>query len=1000
MKDTTNSSLIKTLKKLLNLFFSIKTTLVLFLILFIALATSTWIEDKYDILTAKLLIYNATWFEVLIVLLALNFIGNIKKYNLFSKKRIGGLLFHSAFIVLIIGGGITRYFGHEGSMHINQGETSNAFYVSAPHLYIKASDNKDNYAVDRPLSLSSITDNSFQVRIDSEKGPIDIVYNNYIKHAVKTISENGTVKYVPAKEENHGVRVLILDISFNGKKQQISVLGGPGYSHDYHKIKMDNVALQIAFGNKKVVMPFSIHLNKFMLDKYPGSKIPSSVASDITITDSRNGFTKKHRIFINNVLDYDGYTIFQKSYDKDEKATILSVNYDFYGTWVTYFGYFMMMLGFTLTLFNKNSRYWDLLRKIGLIQTRRKSARKSQTSSLTNPTPNESKLWRTFFSQTSSDSISHQRGLSKGIWKIIGILGIVFLLGAIGFLTLGNNQQKSASIQHTEKFGQLITQTYNGRFAPVNTLAYDVMHKIAKKDNFNIPGKGKMNAMDIFVDIPINAAFWKQQKIIYIREKSVIGILGIEGNYAAFNDFFFKDYTYKLFEITDNAFRKNPEKRNTLDKEVLKVAERLEIFKMTYQGKMLCLFPEQGSLNNKWLTWADQLAYTPLTGPITIINQDLQLKNLNYNSIMTLYYKEVSDASKSGNYAKADKIVGYISSIQRHSAAAKLLPSETLVNAEISYNEANIFITLKNTLGVLSIVLLLFSFIDNLKSKKSKFVSVTLNFFIVLLGLAFAYHTFGMFLRWYVSGHTPWSDGYEVLLLATWSVLLAGFCFLRYSKIALAGTALLAFLILMTAAHSSYDPQLTNLIPMLKSYWLVIHVATLTIGYGFLGLGFILGLICLVLYLCITDKNAERLGEIIDELTSINELTLTVGLFLVTIGTFFGAVWANESWGRYWGWDAKETWSLAIIIAYSMLLHFRLVPFMKGKYMFNVGAVISFASVLMTFIGINYYFTKSIHSYASGSTPVFPLWGWVVTFMILGLIVLAGIKSKKLSERL
>ena len=206
--------------------------------------------------------------------------------------------------VLIIGGGITRYFGFEGSTQIRQGESSNVFYISEPHLYIQATDNKQHYSVDRPISLGTITDNSFHIRIASKKGPIDIDYKDYIKNAVETILENGKIKYVPGEEGNHGLRVLILDITFNGKKQEVSVLGGPGYHHNYHKFGIDNIALQIAFGNKKVALPFSIHLNKFMLDRYPGSNIPSSVASEITLTDNRNGLSKAHRISINNVLRY------------------------------------------------------------------------------------------------------------------------------------------------------------------------------------------------------------------------------------------------------------------------------------------------------------------------------------------------------------------------------------------------------------------------------------------------------------------------------------------------------------------------------------------------------------------------------------------------------------------------------------------------------------------------------------------------------------------------
>jgi cytochrome c-type biogenesis protein CcsB len=282
--------------------------------------------------------------------------------------------------------------------------------------------------------------------------------------------------------------------------------------------------------------------------------------------------------------------------------------------------------------------------------------------------------------------------------------------------------------------------------------------------------------------------------------------------------------------------------------------------------------------------------------------------------------------------------------------------------------------------------------------KKSKFIKYTLNVFIVLLGVAFLYHTFGMGLRWYLTGHAPWSNGYEALLLVAWGGILAGYSFLRYSKITLAATALLAFAMLMTAGHSSYDPQLTNLQPVLKSYWLIIHVAAITISYGFLGLGFILGLMNMFIYLFKTKQNNERLSLLIKELTFINEMNLEVGLFLATIGTFLGGVWANVSWGRYWGWDAKETWALIIVVVYAIILHFRLVPKLKGVFIFNVASIVSFGTVLMTFVGVNYYLSKGLHSYGTGDTPVFPVWAWIMIFSVILLMVIAGIKDKILNK--
>ena len=258
-------------------------------------------------------------------------------------------------------------------------------------------------------------------------------------------------------------------------------------------------------------------------------------------------------------------------------------------------------------------------------------------------------------------------------------------------------------------------------------------------------------------------------------------------------------------------------------------------------------------------------------------------------------------------------------------------------------------------------------------------------------------HTYALGLRWYITEHAPWSNGYEALTFIAWGGVLAGFLFIRSSRITLAGTALLAFCVLMTAGHSSFDPQLTDLQPVLKSYWLVIHVACITISYGFLGLGFILGLINVVNYIFLKPKN-KNLKMIISELTYVNEMTLTIGLALATIGTFLGGIWANESWGRYWGWDAKETWALVIVLTYAIILHFRLIPGLKSKFTFNVASVLAFSSVLMTFIGVNYYLSKGLHSYARGETPVFPMWAWITIASIFSLILIGWYNKKKLNK--
>ncbi|WP_372793241.1 cytochrome c biogenesis protein CcsA [Lutibacter sp.] len=1057
------------MNKLLKILFSPRTTLGLLVIFAISMGVATFIENSYDTITAKILVYNATWFEALMVLMIINFIGSIKRYQLLTWKKIPGFIFHVSFIIMIIGAGITRYIGFEGRMSIREGASSNFIFSNETYLNVRANDGAQDYTIDKLLTFGMVTDNSFQVNLETaNKGTVEIAYKNYLKRSREifvegteggftmlnlTISDDGghkheiqlregesqlmhnipvsfnnnqypnavkitgtadqlfisypaeiktatmpsmeegiiikdslgdfsrmhlyqpqesglsivltkvlkntVVKYVESESNQNGPEALILDVIHNGKTKEVTILGGAGYIENYIDVPLEGITLKMAYGVKKINLPFSIQLNKFELERYAGSMSPSSYASEVTLIDPQNGVRKDHRIFMNNVLDYGGYRFFQSSYDQDEKGTVLSVNYDFWGTWITYFAYALMIFGFIWTLFNKHSRYWELMGKIKDLRAKR---------------------------------------------KLLSVLVVAFLMSGTLVAQEHNHEvsssQYSVSEAHAVKFGKLITQTYNGRFAPVHTVAIDVIHKISRKDKIDIPGRGKMSAMQVFLDLPLNPNFWKNQKIIYVSDKSVTDLINTSGKLVAFNAFFNEKGQYKLQEFAEVSFRKPDGERNKFDKEIIKINERLEVFMMAYQGHMLDIFPVQNSENNKWVSWDDQLASRPLTGSILMINDDLQLPVLNYSNIMRAYFSALIDAAKTADYSKADKILGYINSIQRQSSTADLIPSETKVQKEITYNKSNIFINLKNVYGLLSLLLLVLAFIDNLRAKTSKIVSWSLNVCIAILGVAFIYHTYGMGMRWYLSGHAPWSNGYEALILISWSSLLAGFSFMRYSKITLAATSLLAFFTLMTASHSSYDPQLTNLVPVLKSYWLIIHVATLTISYGFLGLGFILGLFNMGIYLIKTPKNSNRLSLITKELTYINEMNLTIGLFLATVGTFLGGVWANESWGRYWGWDSKETWALVITVVYTIILHFRLAPKLKGEFIFNVASIFGFGSVLMTFIGVNYYFTKGMHSYGGGETPMFPMWAWITILSVILLIVIAGIKEMKYRKSL
>jgi cytochrome c-type biogenesis protein CcsB len=267
--------------------------------------------------------------------------------------------------------------------------------------------------------------------------------------------------------------------------------------------------------------------------------------------------------------------------------------------------------------------------------------------------------------------------------------------------------------------------------------------------------------------------------------------------------------------------------------------------------------------------------------------------------------------------------------------------------------------------GTLMFILIIVQIFSN----RSKAIDTSVKVFkVIILGL-FVLHTVGLIARWYISGHAPWSDAYESMIYVAWATMLFGLIFGRKNDITIAATAFVVSMILMIAHWNWMDPSIGNLQPVLNSYWLMIHVAIIVGSYGPFALGMILGAVSLFLMILTNSKNKAVMDLNIKELTIINEMALTVGLAMLTIGNFLGGMWANESWGRYWGWDPKETWALISIMVYAFVIHMRLVPGLRGRFGFNLASIIAFASILMTYFGVNFYLA-GLHSYAKDDQEI------------------------------
>ncbi len=739
--------------------------------------------------------------------------------------------------------------------------------------------------------------------------------------------------YKFAKQGATTMNIIGTKISYDGQEEIIKLVGQRGVQGLSRELDFtDHVHVQVSYGSKNLSVPFAIRLNDFQLDRYPGSMSPSSYASEVTLIDKANNTEFDYRIFMNSTLIYGGFQFFQSSYDKDEKGTVLSVNND-PGTIPTYIGYFLLALGLLMNMFDKKSRFVKLTQYI------------KQFNSI----------------------------------ALVALLGL-FLntqLKAEEKNTASNktveylSEFQTDSMKVSEAFGKIVVQNA-GRMKPLDSLNTEVLNKLTRKSTLL-----GMNPNQVVLGMMSRPDIWQDIKMLKITTPKLKKALGVEESrkLIAFSEIF-DGKNYKLASYVQEANAMNPNQRGTFEKDVIKLDERLNIAYMVFYGDLFRAFPNPDNnssnmVKDKWLNPMEAIA--TLKG-----NHQKAVENM-----VRGFFGSVAE----GKYEESLKLIDFISQYQR-SIGANLIPSQDKIDNEILFNKLGIFPKITIAYVIVGFILFIVSFITVFnKSWSSPKINTA---FFVILAVLFAIQTYGMGVRWYISGHAPWSDTYESLVYIAWSAMFAGLFFFRKSLMSLSATVVMAGIFMFTAHLSGIDPQITNLVPVLKSYWLTIHVSIITGSYGFLAIGAMLGFMAMLLFI-FRDPQKPHIDNTINQITAINEAALIIGLAALTIGNFLGGVWANESWGRYWGWDPKETWAWISIIVYVFVLHMRLIPKLNKPYYFAVASTLAFASILMTYFGVNFYLS-GMHSYATGDPVPIPTWVYVLTALVF---VVIGISSRK-----
>ncbi|SEA56111.1 cytochrome c biogenesis protein [Bizionia paragorgiae] len=791
-------------------------------------------------------------------------------------------------------------------------------------------------------------------------GDMQMVFPNPVIKGVFDIKERS--KLLKSPSENG----IVLNITTNGETKRVNVLGGSGTNNGYTNVEVGGLDLDIKYGAKVIELPFSIKLNDFIAERYPGTENSySSFASQVTVIDEQEG-DFDYKIYMNHILDHRGYRFFQAQFDPDEKGTILSVNHDYWGTWFTYLGYFLLYIGLMAILFDKNTRFKDLEKALNKIKKKKAETLTvlllmlsvsgfAQEDHSGHDHANEA--------QTTSEQHQVEEANIEDVKQVEEAshtseedhVKVRATKAQIDSVLRANIVPK----EHAELFGHMVIQDLGGRMMPLNTYASELLRKVSKSDTYE-----GFDANQVFLSIQESPMIWYNVPIIYLKAKkddSIRKIIGVpkDQKYVTLLDFFTDDFQYKLNPYLEEA--SNTQIKTGYQKEFLETNQKVNLLSNAIEGRSLKIFPIPDDENNKWIS------------PMEFRTEGYREKiaDSTYASFIdsgfNWYLYTLNEAKKKGNFAAADKFLETFKKTQHNIGGAVML-NDDKVHAEIMYNKYDIFKKLFSWYmyaGTLLFVVLIIQ-IFKLRSKPIHIAVQVLKWSIVGL---FVLHTLGLILRWYISGHAPWSDAYESMIYVAWATMFFGLAFGRKSDLTLASTAFVTSMILMIAHWNWMDPAIANLQPVLDSYWLMIHVAVIVASYGPFTLGMILGIVVLFLMILTNEKNKAKMLINIKELTIINEMALTVGLVMLTIGNFLGGQWANESWGRYWGWDPKETWALISIMVYAFVIHMRLVPGLRGRWIFNLMSIVAFASILMTYFGVNFYLA-GLHSYASGDQIV------------------------------
>ena len=497
-----------------------------------------------------------------------------------------------------------------------------------------------------------------------------------------------------------------------------------------------------------------------------------------------------------------------------------------------------------------------------------------------------------------------------------------------------------------EKFGELFI-LHNNRICPMQTFAIDFTKKLYGARSY----KG-LTAEQVLTGWIFWGEEWMNEPIIKVKSGDLKQTLQLP-DYVSAGFFFDKDMGgYTLGPYVKEYYEGNKDKFHT---QASALDERIQLVMDLRRGTLLKIFPIKSD-NGKTAWYA----------PTADLPSSLDYKERSYiQYVFTLLY-DYAEANRQDSICHTlDKML----TLQTKNGATSI-PSKKQTTAERTYNRipfATILFILCLTMGVLSFLYTvtricrqcrLESNHDPRATKRRRSDIIVRRFSRTVMAAAFVSLTYCEYLRWTISGTIPMANGYETMLFVAWTVMLLSLLLSFRFPIMLTCGFLMSGFFLLVSHISQMDPQITHVMPVLNSPLLSIHVSIIMMGFALLSLTFINAITALTVKLINRDATRQMAA-----LQSLSLLFLYPAATTLGIGIFVGAIWANVSWGEYWGWDPKEVWALITFMVYAAALHPKTLPALRRPVAFHVFMLLAFLTILMTYFGVN-YILGGMHSYA------------------------------------